>query len=103
MTNPDADERGRVASFLANGGGTITFRIALGAVAAVTLLLLQNFGSHIVNQLDDLGRAQSRMAASLASLAQQGSDTASLAAKNSDRLDDHEHRITVLEARAPQR
>jgi phage terminase large subunit len=52
--------------------------------------------------IDELGRAQSRMAAALATLAQQSSDTAKLSARNSDRLDDHEHRITVLEARAPQ-
>ena len=91
-------ERGRVSAFLTNGGGTITFRAALAAIAGVTLWLLQSIGGHISGQLDELGRAQSRMAVSLASLAQQGGDTARLSAKNSDRLDDHEHRITVLEA-----
>lgn len=99
MTFYDPQERGRVAAFLTNGGGTITFRVALAAIAGVTLWLLQSFGSHIVGQLDDLSRAQSRMAAALATLAQQGGDTARLAARNSDRLDDHEHRITVLEVR----
>lgn len=97
MTILDTDERGRVAAFLTNGGGTITFRVALAAIAGVTLWLLQSFGSHIVGQLDDLSRAQSRAAATLATLAQQGSDTARLSARNADRLDDHEHRITVLE------
>jgi len=95
------DERGRVSAVLGNGGGTITFRIALTVVAGVTLWLLQSFGTHIVRQLDDLARAQSRMATSLATQIQEGADTARLSARNSDRLDDHEHRITVLEARAP--
>jgi hypothetical protein len=103
MAFQDVPERGRVAAFLSNGGGTITFRVALSAVAAVTLLLLQSFGSHIISQLDEMSRAQSRMAVSLASLAQQGSDTARLAARNSEKLDDHEHRITIIEARAPRR
>jgi hypothetical protein len=103
MSFYDTEERGRVAAFLTNGGGTITFRVALAAIAGITLWLLQSFGSHIVGQLDDFSRAQSRMAATLATLAQQGSDTARLSARNSDRLDDHEHRITILEVRAPQR
>jgi len=101
MAFHDTQERSRVAAFLSNGGGTFTFRVALAAMAGVTLWLLQSFGSHIVDQLDDFPRAQSRMAATLATLAQQGSDTARLSARNSDRLDDHEHRITILEARAP--
>jgi hypothetical protein len=71
-------------------------------LAGVTLWLLQSFGSHIVGQLDDLGKAQARMAAFLAGQAQQVRDAAALSARNADRLDDHEHRITVLEARAPQ-
>jgi hypothetical protein len=95
------DDRSRVTSFLSNGGGTITFRIALAAIACVTLWLLQSFGTHIVAQLDDLGRAQARMATSLATQIQIGADTARLSARNADRLDDHEHRITVLEARSP--
>ena len=96
-------EIGRVAAFLANGGGAITFRIALSALAAITLFLPESFGTHIVGQLDDLARSQSRLAAMLAGLAQQGRDTAALSARNADRLDDHEHRITVLEARGPPR
>jgi hypothetical protein len=51
MTLLDAEERSRVAAFLSNGGGTITFRVALAAIAGVTLWLLQSFGSHIVGQL----------------------------------------------------
>lgn len=100
MTFQDGQERGRVTSFLSNGGGTITFRVALAAIAGITLWLLQSFGNHIVSQLDDFARTQSRMAAALATLAQQGSDTARLSARSSDRLDDHEHRITILEAHA---
>jgi len=92
---------GRVAAFLANGGGAITFRVALSMLAGVTLWLLQSFGSHIVGQLDDLARTQARMAALLAAQAEQLRDATTLSARNADRLDDHEHRITILEARAP--
>jgi hypothetical protein len=99
MNFHDRDERGRVTAFLANGGGVVTFRVALGVIAGVTLWLLQSFGSHIVGQLDDPGKTQSHMAALLSGLSQQGRDTAALSAKNADRLDDHEHRITVIEAR----
>ena len=101
MTFKNYGGHGRVIAFLANGGGVITFRIALSVLAGITLFLLESFGTHIVGQLDDLARTQSRVAAMLASLAQQGRDTATLAARNTDRLDDHEHRITVLEARSP--
>jgi hypothetical protein len=94
------DDRGRLSAFLSNGGGIITFRIALSAVAGVTLWLLQSFGTHIVGQLDQLARAQSRMATSLATQIQEDADTARLSNRNSDRLDDHEHRITILEARS---
>src|ERR1700761_622274 len=96
--NPSSN---RVTAFLANGGGAITFRIALSVLAAVTLWLLAFFGSHIVAQLADLSPAQGRMAALLAGQAQQLRDAADLSTRNAERLDDHEHRITVLEARAP--
>jgi hypothetical protein len=97
----DRQTSGRVTAFLANGGGAITFRVALSALLGVTLWLLQSFGSHIVGQLDDLGRNQARMAALMAGQAQQLHDATTLSSRNADRLDDHEHRITVLEARAP--
>lgn len=97
----DRAGRGRVTAFLTNGGGVITFRIALSVVGAITLFLLESFGTHIVSQLDGLAGAQARMATMLAGLAQQGRDTALLSSRNADRLDDHEHRITILEARAP--
>jgi hypothetical protein len=67
----------------------------------VTLWLLQSFGSHIVNQLDDLARTQARMAALLAGQAEQLRDASELSSRNADRLDDHEHRITILETSAP--
>ncbi|HVZ27078.1 MAG TPA: hypothetical protein VG798_00345 [Rhizomicrobium sp.] len=92
---------GRVTTFLANGGGAITFRVALSVLGGVTLWLLQSFGSHIVGQLDDLAKAQTRMAALLAAQAEQLRDSTALSSRNADRLDDHEHRITILEARAP--
>jgi hypothetical protein len=95
----NGDEKSRVTGFLSNGGGTITFRVALTALAAVTLWLLQAMGSQMLSAQAQFGRQQARMAQSLATLAQQTSDTARLAARDSDRLDDHEHRITVLEVR----
>jgi hypothetical protein len=101
MVFNDRGSHNRVTAFLANGGGAITFRIALSVLAGVTLWLLQSFGSHIVGQLDNLGQTQARMAALLAGQAQQVRDTAALSSRNADRLDDHEHRITILEARAP--
>jgi hypothetical protein len=54
-----------------------------------------------VGQLDDLSRAQARMAALLAAQAEQLNDATERSARNADRLDDHEHRITILETRAP--
>jgi hypothetical protein len=63
--------------------------------------LLQSFGTHIVGQLDELGKTQARMAAMLAGQGQEVKDAAALSSRNADRLDDHEHRITILEARAP--
>ena len=96
-----SSEGNKVAAFITNGGGTITFRVALGAVAMVTLWLLQSFGSHIVGQLDDFSRTQSRMAATLATLAQKGNDTALQTDRNSARIDDHEGRITWIEAHQP--
>lgn len=101
MTFKNRGEGGRLAAFLANGGGVITFRVALSVLGAITLFLLESFGTHIVSQLDGLASAQARMASMLAVLGQQGRDTAALAARNADRLDDQEHRITVLEARSP--
>ena len=103
MSISETPTSNRVAAFLANGGGAITFRIALSVLAAITLWLLQSFGSHIVGQLDDLARAQSRMAALLAGQGQELHDAAALSSRNTERLDDHEHRITVLEARSPAR
>lgn len=94
------DERGRVQAFFSNGGGTITFRVALTALAAVTLWLLQAMGGEMLSAQDQFGRQQARMAQSLATLAQQTSDTAKLSARSADRLDDHEHRITILEVEA---
>jgi len=93
----NGEERGRVTAFLSNGGGTITFRVALMALGALTLWLLQMFGSQMLAAQAQFGRQQARMDQSLATLAQQASDTARLSARNADRLDDHEHRITILE------
>jgi hypothetical protein len=88
---------------LANGGGVLTYRIALGAMAAISLALVNFFGSRIVDQLDGIGKAQGRMSNSFATLSQKAEDTARITMKNSDRIDDHEHRITILEAHAPSR
>jgi hypothetical protein len=82
------------------GGGTITFRVALFAVAGFTLWMLETFGSHIVGQLDTIAKVQNSMASTLATQVQLNSDTAALAQRNTIRLDDHEHRLTILESRA---
>ena len=81
MAHQDGEEKGRVYGFLSNGGGTITFRVALMALGALTLWLLQVFGSQMLSAQAQFGRQQARMAQSLATLAQQTSDTAKLAAR----------------------
>ena len=89
MAFHDLPERGRGSSaFLPMAAkAPLTFRVALGAVAAEAFLAAAEFWfAHRFRSSMIWAVHQSRMAASLASLAQQGSDTASLSARNGNRL-----------------
>lgn len=81
------------------GGWTVSFRVVLGAAVGLTLWLLQQFGSQIISNQDKFQKTQERQISLISTLAQQTKDNSQLSARNSDRLDDHEHRITILEVR----
>lgn len=94
MSDPS---QGKVKAFLYNGGGTLTFRTILFAMAAVTLWLIQAIGHEITDDLHHLSNGQDTANIAIAKMSQKVDATADIASHNTERLDDHEHRLTVLE------
>lgn len=113
--NPDGSQPGmarRAYNFAANGGGTVTYRLLVSAMSVVIVTMIGFMWDDLRGTLDDI---RSTLNAHSASISQITASTAvheqrlnqddiartamwqSIRA-NSDKLADHEHRITVLES-----
>ena len=107
----DLTPPGAVGRFLANGGGAVTFRVLSTALAVLLLALVRYEGEQLMARLDKIeaaataGEQKAQMALDRADVHAARLDTLdasnialwSAMHGNSVRLDDHEHRISIIE------
>jgi len=99
-----ADIGSGVGKMLANGGGALSFRLLATALAVCTLSLVAYEGERMNNRLDEIDQTARDAAARVGVHAARldtltASDVALWAAMHADsvRIDDHEHRISIIE------